>query len=41
MYVGSVKLLQKDGKPVEAVKGIPYNKLKIGIAKEKWTNERR
>lgn len=23
------------------MKGIPYNKLKIGVTKEKWTNERR
>lgn len=26
---------------MEVVKGIPYNKLKIGITKEKWQNEKR
>lgn len=41
LFSGSVKLLQKDGKPVEAVKGIPYKNLTIGIPKERWQNERR
>ncbi|XP_055377553.1 NAD(P) transhydrogenase, mitochondrial-like [Condylostylus longicornis] len=41
LFSGSVKILQKDGKPVEAVKGIPYKNLVIGVPKERWTNERR
>uniref|UniRef100_U5ESM1 NAD(P) transhydrogenase, mitochondrial n=1 Tax=Corethrella appendiculata TaxID=1370023 RepID=U5ESM1_9DIPT len=41
LFTGSVRLIQKDGKPVQAVKGIPYKNLTIGVPKEKWTNERR
>ncbi|XP_059619909.1 NAD(P) transhydrogenase, mitochondrial-like [Phlebotomus argentipes] len=41
LFSGSVKLLQKDGKPVEAVKGIAYKNLTIGCPKERWNNERR
>lgn len=41
LFSGSVKLLQKDGKPVEVVKGIPYKNLTIGVPKERWQNERR
>jgi NAD(P) transhydrogenase len=41
LFSGSVKILQKDGKPVEAIKGIAYKNLTIGVPKEKWTNERR
>lgn len=40
LFSGS-KLLCKDGKPVEAVKGIPYKNLTIGVPKEKWANEKR
>lgn len=38
---GNVKLFCKDGKPVEAIKGIPYKNLTIGVPKEKWLNEKR
>jgi H+-translocating NAD(P) transhydrogenase len=41
LFSGSVKLLAQDGKPVEAVKGIPYKNLTIGVPKEKWLNEKR
>ncbi|XP_055699861.1 NAD(P) transhydrogenase, mitochondrial-like [Phlebotomus papatasi] len=41
LFSGSVKLLQKDGKPVEAIKGIAYKNLTIGCPKERWNNERR
>lgn len=41
LFSGSVKLLNKDGKPVEAIKGIPYKNLTIGVPKEKWVNEKR
>lgn len=41
LFSGSVKLLQKDGKPATAVKGIPYKNLVIGVPKERWTNEKR
>uniref|UniRef100_A0A1B0CS25 NAD(P) transhydrogenase, mitochondrial n=2 Tax=Lutzomyia longipalpis TaxID=7200 RepID=A0A1B0CS25_LUTLO len=41
LFSGSVKLLQKDGKPVEAIKGIEYKNLTIGCPKERWNNERR
>lgn len=41
LFTGSVKLLQKDGQPLEAVKGIPYKNLIIGVPKERWQNERR
>lgn len=40
-FTGSVKLLQKDGKPATAVTGIPYKNLVIGVPKERWVNERR
>lgn len=40
LFSGS-RILQKDGKPVEAIKGIEYTNLTIGVPKEKWTNERR
>lgn len=41
-FTGSVRLLEKSaGKPVEAIKGVPYKNLTIGVPKEKWTNERR
>jgi NAD(P) transhydrogenase len=33
--------LNKDGKPIEAIRGIPYNNLTIGVPKEKWLNEKR
>lgn len=38
---GSVRLLQKDGKPAALVTGIPYKNIVIGVPKERWTNERR
>jgi NAD(P) transhydrogenase len=41
LFSKSVKLLQKDGKPVEAIKGVPYKNLTIGVPKEKWANEKR
>jgi len=41
LFSGTVKILQKDGKPVEAIKGIPYKNLSIGVPKEKFKNERR
>lgn len=41
LFSGSYKLLNKDGKPVEVIKGIPYKNLTIGVPKEKWLNERR
>lgn len=41
LFSNSVKLLQKDGKPVEAIKGISYKNLTIGVPKERWQNERR
>lgn len=41
LFSGTVKLLQKDGKPVEAIKGVPYKNLTIGVPKERWQNERR
>lgn len=41
LFSGSVRFAQKDGKPVEVVKGIPYKNLSIGIPKERWQNERR
>ncbi|GAB0093708.1 NAD(P) transhydrogenase, mitochondrial [Sergentomyia squamirostris] len=41
LFSGSVKLLQKDGKPVEAIRGIAYKNLTIGCPKERWNNERR
>uniref|UniRef100_A0A1L8DZU8 NAD(P) transhydrogenase, mitochondrial n=1 Tax=Nyssomyia neivai TaxID=330878 RepID=A0A1L8DZU8_9DIPT len=41
LFSGSVKILQKDGKPVEAIKGIEYKNLTIGCPKERWNNERR
>lgn len=41
LFSGSVKLLQKDGKPATAVTGIPYTNLVIGVPKERWVNERR
>lgn len=41
LFSGSRRLLEKDGKPVDVIKGISYKKLTIGVPKEKWTNERR
>lgn len=41
LFSGTVKLLNKDGKPVEAIRGIPYKKLTIGVPKERWANEKR
>ncbi|XP_050068389.1 NAD(P) transhydrogenase, mitochondrial-like [Anopheles maculipalpis] len=41
LFSGSVKLLQKDGKPATAVKGVPYQNLVIGVPKERWANEKR
>lgn len=41
LFSGSVKLLNKDGKPVDAIRGIPYKNLTIGVPKEKWLNEKR
>jgi H+-translocating NAD(P) transhydrogenase len=41
LFSGSFKLLNKEGKPLEAVKGVPYKNLTIGVPKEKWLNERR
>lgn len=41
LFSGTVKLLSKDGKPVEAIRGIPYKNLTIGVPKEKWVNEKR
>lgn len=41
LFSGSAKRFQKDGKPVEVVKGIPYKNLTIGVPKERWQNERR
>ncbi|XP_058814012.1 NAD(P) transhydrogenase, mitochondrial-like [Topomyia yanbarensis] len=41
LFSGTVKLLQKDGKPATAVTGIPYKNLVIGVPKERWVNERR
>lgn len=41
LFSGSYKLLSKDGKPLEAVKGVPYKNLTIGVPKEKWLNEKR
>lgn len=41
LFSGTVKLLKSDGKPVEAIKGIPYKNLTIGVPKEKWVNEKR
>ena len=33
--------LREAEKPAEPIKGIPYNKLTIGVPKEVWQNERR
>lgn len=41
LFTNSVKLLQKDGKPVEVIKGVSYKNLTIGVPKEKWQNEKR
>jgi H+-translocating NAD(P) transhydrogenase len=41
LFSNSVKLLQTNGKPVEAVKGVAYKNLTIGVPKEKWANEKR
>lgn len=41
LFSRSVKVFNKDGKPVEAVKGIPYKNLTIGVPKERWVNEKR
>lgn len=41
LFSGSLRLFNKDGKPVEAIKGVPYKNLTIGVPKEKWTNEKR
>lgn len=41
LFSGTVKILQKDGKPVEAIRGIPYKNLSIGVPKERFQNERR
>ncbi|XP_063700559.1 NAD(P) transhydrogenase, mitochondrial-like [Culicoides brevitarsis] len=41
LFSKSVRILQKDGKPVEVIKGIPYKNLTIGVPKERWQNERR
>lgn len=41
LFSNTVKLLSKDGKPVEAIRGIPYKNLTIGVPKEKWVNEKR
>lgn len=41
LFSGTVKLLRADGKPLEAIKGIPYKNITIGVPKEKWVNEKR
>lgn len=37
----SAYLCEKNTKPNESIKGIPYKKLKIGVGKEKWNDEKR
>lgn len=39
--LGSSSLFEKSAKPSESIKGIPYKQLKIGVGKEKWTDEKR
>lgn len=34
-------MCEKNAKPSETIKGIPYRQLKIGVGKEKWTDEKR
>lgn len=34
-------LNEKSTKTSDKISGIPYKNLKIGVAKEKWTNEKR
>lgn len=41
LFTNSIKILQKDGKPLEAIKGISYKNLTIGVPKERWQNEKR
>lgn len=41
LFTNSVRLLEKDAKPVEAIKGVSYKNLTIGVPKEKWQNEKR
>lgn len=40
-WIGSTAVLEKNAKASEAIAGIPYKNLKIGVGKEKWTNEKR
>lgn len=40
-WIGSAAVFEKNAKPSEAIAGIPYKNLKIGVGKEKWTNEKR
>lgn len=39
--IDSACLCEQNGKSNESIKGIPYKKLKIGVAKEKWNDEKR
>lgn len=39
--IDSACLCEKNAKPNESIKGIPYKKLKIGVCKEKWNGEKR
>lgn len=39
--IDSACLCEKNAKPIESIKGIPYKKLKIGVGKEKWMDEKR
>lgn len=41
LFLGSAILCEQNAKPSESIKGIPYKNLKIGVGKEKWTDERR
>ncbi|XP_055623090.1 NAD(P) transhydrogenase, mitochondrial-like [Toxorhynchites rutilus septentrionalis] len=41
LFSGNARYLQKDGKPAAVATGIPYEKLFIGVPKERWANERR
>lgn len=41
LFSTTIKLFQADGKPVEAVNGVAYKDLTIGVPKERWLNEKR
>lgn len=42
LFTNSLRVLEKEAsKPAQAIKGVSYKNLTIGVPKEKWLNEKR